>query len=101
MNDMNYRKNQSQNIYYYHIEKSGSSSIGSGILNQFNFSNSYFSENLISSTKCGFTFVRHPIFRFLSAYYTVNRLIYFHNLPGAFKQKYQHFALFPWYNQTG
>ena len=74
--------------------------IGSGILHQFDWNNSYSSENVISHTNCGFTFVREPISRFVSGYYTTNRLIYFHNLPGAFKAPYRHNEKFKWWNVT-
>ena len=100
-NDETYRDSLPDNPFYYHIEKSGSSSIGSGILSFYDYNHSYISENMISHSNCGFTFVREPLSRFISGYYTVNRLIYFHNLPGAFKKKYEHDKLFNWFNIAG
>eukprot|EP01084_Bolivina_argentea_P161548 281218_1 len=87
------------NVFYYHIEKSGSSSIAA-ILRTFGFSQTFVSENWISSTKCGFTFVRDPIKRFISGYYTVNRLIYQRNIPGKFIITYPHPYKYKWYNIT-
>ena len=101
MNDKQHQQRLPDNIMYYHIEKSGSSSIGSGILSSHDYNHSYISENMISHSICGFTFVREPISRFISAYYTVNRLIYFHNLPGVFKKRYDHDKLFNWFNVDG
>ena len=101
MNDAEYKKLLPDNSMYYHIEKSGSSSIGMGILMHHDYNHTYISENMISHSICGFTFVREPVSRFISGYYTVNRLIYFHNLPGAFKKKYEHDKLFNWFNVEG
>eukprot|EP01083_Nonionella_stella_P095976 269594_1 len=101
LNDMEYRNTLPHNVMYYHIEKSGSSSIGHGILLGQKYNSSYVSENMMTHTECGFTFVREPISRFISAYYTINRLIYFHNLPGSFKIKYKHDRVFKWWNVHG
>eukprot|EP01083_Nonionella_stella_P037824 103082_1 len=85
------------NIFYYHIEKSGSSTIRL-ILDEMGFETSFVSENWRTSTKCGFTFVRDPIDRFISGYYTVNRLIYERNIPGKYIITYAHPYKYKWYN---
>eukprot|EP01084_Bolivina_argentea_P051227 94221_1 len=101
MNDKNYISNSNPNVYYYHIPKTASSSIGGSILGKhMNFTMSFLNENMIANVKCGFTFVREPIERFVSAYYTVNRLIYGHNLSPK-KAKYKHDKLFKWWNVSG
>ena len=93
-------KSKNNNIFYYHIEKSGSSSIGQ-ILKSSNFKQTFVSENWLSSTNCGFTFIRDPIERFISGYYTVNRLIYDRNYPGRYIITYPHPYKYKWYNITG
>ena len=100
MNDKEYQQSLPNNVFYYHIPKTGSSSIGS-MLMSWQYNRSFISENMISHTQCGFTFVREPISRFVSGYYTVNRLIYFHNLPGVSKKRYEHDKLFNWFNVSG
>lgn len=62
MNDKeNYMASLPRDAHYYHIEKSGSSSMG-GTLNKFGgFNRTYLSENIIDSVDCGFTFVRFVI----------------------------------------
>eukprot|EP01084_Bolivina_argentea_P015956 29894_1 len=105
MNDNNYRLSLPDNVMYYHIEKSGSSSIA-GMLHVYNFNTSYTSENALFHCQCGFTFVRDPISRFVSGYYTINKLIYWfhHHLPrigkkGANMDKVP--RLFSFWNITG
>merc|ERR1719283_754085 len=79
MNDKEYIQTLPEDVHYYHVEKSGSSSMG-GTLNKFGkFNRSYLSENVVAHSDCGFTFVREPISRFISGYYTVNKLIFMHN----------------------
>ena len=100
MNDKeNYISNLPNDVHYYHIEKSGSSSMG-GTLSKFGgFNRTYLSENVITHNDCGFTFVREPISRFISGYYTVNRLIYHHNKYA--KKRYPIPDLFTFWNKTG
>eukprot|EP01084_Bolivina_argentea_P015967 29908_1 len=100
MNDKkNYIAKLPQDVHYYHIEKSGSSSMG-GTLNKFGgFNRTYLSENVISHVDCGFTFVREPISRFISGYYTVNKLIFHHNKYA--KKRYPIPDIFPFWNITG
>eukprot|EP01084_Bolivina_argentea_P015959 29898_1 len=107
-----YKQNQTKthnkydnNTCFYHIEKSGSSSIA-GMLHVYNFNTSYTSENALFHCQCGFTFVRDPISRFVSGYYTINKLIYWfhHHLPrigkkGANMDKVP--RLFSFWNITG
>ena len=63
---------------FYHIEKSGSSSVA-GMMHEYHFNTSYSSENARFHCQCGFTFIRDPISRFVSGYYTINKLIYWYH----------------------
>eukprot|EP01084_Bolivina_argentea_P165061 286849_1 len=75
--------------------------MGGGILGfRNNFTISVMSENTRTHAQCGFTFVREPVDRFISGYYTVNRLIYGHNIDPK-KGKYQHEQVFSWWNVSG
>ena len=44
--------------HYYHIEKFGSSSLGGTMAKYGGFNRTYLSENVITQSDCGFTFVR-------------------------------------------
>ena len=68
----------SDNICFHHIEKAGSSSIA-GMMHEYDFNTTYTSENVELHCECGFTFVRDPISRFVSGYYTINKLIYWYH----------------------
>eukprot|EP01084_Bolivina_argentea_P153348 267393_1 len=71
---------------YYHIPKSGSSSIHIMLANYFNFVPYWQSHNQrgfkhisnwgMMKSQCAFTFVRHPIKRLISGYYTINKAIF-------------------------
>ena len=65
---------------FYHIPKCGSSSTAAMTSELFNFSIHWRPgpENMHETiyTKCGFAFIRDPIQRFISAYYTINKKIY-------------------------
>ena len=60
MNDQaGYMAGLPSDAHYYHIEKSGSSSMG-GTLEKFGgFNRTYLSENVEAHTDCGFTFIRY------------------------------------------
>lgn len=70
---------------YYKIPKSASSStignlkmfIGDKFETKSRFYNMKFDDEYqVIHTKCGFTFVRNPIHRFISGYYTINKALY-------------------------
>jgi len=71
-------------VSYYHVPKCGSSSIrkmlsqigGTRVLwTQSLFDGYAAPSSLVREIECGFTFVRHPIHRFISAYYTLNMML--------------------------
>ena len=76
-------KNLSQ-IVYFHIPKCGTSSIRS-MLNAIGGTRVVWTQSLLigypkpsmleKEVKCAFTFIRNPIHRFISAYYTIDALI--------------------------
>ena len=72
-------------VVYYHIPKCGSSSIkemlyeigGTRIDWRQSLFDGYVSPRILNrNIKCGFTFVRHPIHRFISGYYTLNWMLH-------------------------
>lgn len=81
------RANMNQ-VTYYHIPKCGSSSMrkmlgqigGTRILWRQSWFDGYTAPSSLAvdrEIECGFTFVRHPIHRFISAYYTLNKMLQF------------------------
>ena len=71
--------NNTKTTSYFNIEKSASSTTTTYLKRQPN--NNTFEQNIIDSntlviSNCSFTFVRDPLQRFVSAYYTVNRLMW-------------------------
>ncbi len=69
---------------FYHIPKSASSSTASMTTDFFNFGSKWVARHEIirhpyNYTTCGFAFVRHPIQRFISGYYTINAMIFSEN----------------------
>ena len=75
-----------QQIAYYHIPKCGSTSMkkmlevigATRIQWRQSLFNGYAKQYMIhKKIKCGFTFVRHPIHRFISAYYTFNQMLHY------------------------
>eukprot|EP01083_Nonionella_stella_P209637 759734_1 len=99
MNDKSYIASLPADAHYYHIEKSGSSSLGGTLIQFGGFNRTYLSENTVTHVDCGFTFVREPISRFISGYYTVNMLIYMHNKYA--KKRYPIPDKFSFWNITG
>eukprot|EP01084_Bolivina_argentea_P046052 84778_1 len=72
------------NPVFYHIPKSASSSTATMTKNYFNFGSKWVARHEIieypyNSTLCGFSFVRDPIKRFISGYYTINAMIFGEN----------------------
>eukprot|EP01084_Bolivina_argentea_P046053 84781_1 len=69
---------------FYHIPKTASSSTATMAKDYFNFGSKWITRHEIirhpyNASKCGFTFVRDPIKRFISGYYTVNAMIFGEN----------------------
>ena len=58
MNDPEYMESLPKDAHYFHVEKSGSSSMAGTLVKYGAFNRSYLSENVVSHTDCGFTFVR-------------------------------------------
>ena len=71
--------NNTETTSYFNIEKSASSTTTTYLKRQ---KNEYeFEQNIVDSgdvviSNCSFTFVRDPLQRFISAYYTVSRLMW-------------------------
>ena len=72
---------------YFMIAKCGSSSIFTNLDTMFNkklikttmhktFEQKYLGQSTKVNTNCGFTFVRNPVTRLISGYYTINRKIF-------------------------
>eukprot|EP01083_Nonionella_stella_P098688 277603_1 len=84
---------------YYHIPKSASSSTAAMAKEYFNFGSKWVTrhdaiQQPYNATHCGFTFVRDPIKRFISGYYTVNAMIYGENelnFVNHTNNKYEHY----------
>ena len=71
--------NNDKSTTYFHIEKSASSSTQTHLQRQthpYNFTGNFVKNNQKYKSNCSFTFVRNPLTRFISGYYTVNRLFY-------------------------
>lgn len=81
---------------FYHIPKSASSSTATMIKEYFNFGSRWRTRwemihEPYNNTPCAFTFVRDPIKRFISGYYTVNAMIF-----GEMGLKFQDHNLSKW-----
>eukprot|EP01084_Bolivina_argentea_P079895 144809_1 len=65
---------------YYHMPKCASSSTAGMLQEHFNFHQHWVDGPEINHnniyTNCGFTFVRNPIHRFISGYYTINNMLW-------------------------
>ena len=65
---------------YYHMPKCASSSTASMLADHFDFKQQWVdgpdTNHAPVHTQCGFTFVRNPIERFISGYYTINNMLY-------------------------
>ena len=78
--DQHYTNPDNDIPVFYHIPKCGSSSTAAMTSELFNFTIHWqpgpdrMHDNI--RTKCGFAFIRDPIQRFISAYYTINKKIY-------------------------
>ena len=65
---------------YYHMPKCASSSTAGMLSDHFDFKQQWYdgppSNHETVYTQCGFTFVRNPIERFISGYYTINNMLW-------------------------
>ena len=71
--------NNTQTTSYFNIEKSASSTTTTYLQRQsgeYKFEQNIIDSNTLVISNCSFTFVRDPLQRFVSAYYTVNRLMW-------------------------
>jgi len=71
--------NNSRTTSYFNIEKSASSTTTTYLKRQtgeYEFEQNIIDSNTVVISNCSFTFVRDPLQRFVSAYYTVNRLMW-------------------------
>lgn len=97
-NEKRYEQVDNEVPVFYHIPKCGSSSTAAMTSELFNFSIHWrpgpdrMHEPI--HTKCGWAFIRDPIQRFISAYYTINKKIYremkheFHSAPDRIPERF-------------
>ena len=86
VNNSYYEQMRYPQVAYYHITKCGSTSTkkmlevmgGTRIAWKQSLMAGYPSPDMTGKRiRCGFTFVRHPIHRFISAYYTIEAMLHF------------------------